>query len=306
MYNNTNAYNNYNCISSSDTSSSSSSDSNCQTSYYSPVISSPMINYALPAYSNSTTTPRIDSQYYYSPTFSPLNLDSFNDSFVSNKENSNQTNYWNASKSSPNSSSNSSSYYKQTFSNYYDSPKISSTTSTYDPSFNYVQSINQYDDTNYCQAKSATNYYANYSTATNMSNNKNKLMPARKNPVASTSTPLQIEASNLAKELKKSRKHQLSEQAVDIMNEWFEDHLNNPYPQPEEKERLAKLGNITVKQVTAWFSNRRNRSQNTKPKRMKRVLENEMNSILSEIVQNQPEQQMIIEKLKSTFNARNF
>ena len=294
MYNNANAFNYYNSFSSSDTSSSNSSiDAYGQTSNYSPVMSSPTnYNYVLPTYSN--TTPRIDSQYYYPPTFSPINLDSFNDSICSIKENTNQTNYWN--------SSNSSYDYKQTFSNYYVPPKTSPTNinSTFDPSINYLS--NQYDDNNskYCEEKSTSNYYANYSTGTN------QIIPAKKIPTESTSTPIQIEASNLAKQLKKSRKHQLSEQAVDIMNEWFDDHLNNPYPQPEEKERLAKLGNITVKQVTAWFSNRRNRSQNTKPKRMKRVLENEMNSILSQIVQNQPEQQQIIEKLKSTFNARNF
>ena len=297
MFNNANAYNYYNSFSSSDTSSSNSSIiANGQTSNYSPVMSSPTnYNYVLPTYSN--TTPRIDSQYYYPPTFSPINLDSFNESFGSNKENTNQTNYWNASNSSYD--------YRQTFPNYYVSPKTSPTNinPTYDPSINYYQSNNQYDDNKFKYCVETSNYYANYCTETNVSN---KVIPARKTPVESTSTPLQIEASLLAKELKKSRKHQLSEQAVDIMNEWFEDHLNNPYPQPEEKERLAKLGNITVKQVTAWFSNRRNRSQNTKPKRMKRVLENEMNSILSQIVQNQPEQQQIIEKLKSTFNARNF
>jgi hypothetical protein len=252
-------------------------------------------NYVLPTYCN--TTPQIDSQYYYSPSFSPTNLDSFNDSFSSNKANTNQTKYWN--------SSNSSYDYRQTFSNYYMPAKTSPTTTnpTYDPSGYHSQSINQYDDNNskYCQEKSS-NYYEYFSTGINA---LNKVKPAKNIPAESVSTPLQNNASQLAKELKKSRKHQLSEQAVVIMNEWFLDHLNNPYPQPEEKERLAKLGNITVKQVTAWFSNRRNRSQNTKPKRMKRVLENEMNSILSEIVQNQPEQQKIIEKLKSTFNARN-
>lgn len=70
------------------------------------------------------------------------------------------------------------------------------------------------------------------------------------------------------------------------MNEWFVEHQNNPYPQLCEKERMAQLGGITVKQVTAWFSNRRNRSQNTKPKRMKRVLESKLNEICLELVNN--------------------
>lgn len=100
-----------------------------------------------------------------------------------------------------------------------------------------------------------------------------------------------------------SKKQQLSEHAVGIMNEWFEDHLNNPYPTSEEKERLAALGKITVKQVTAWFSNRRNRTQNTKPKRMKRVLEKEITDIFQELVQSTDKQQ-IIEKFKHSLVNR--
>ncbi len=95
-----------------------------------------------------------------------------------------------------------------------------------------------------------------------------------------------------------SRKHQLPDIAVDILNEWYEDHLHNPYPQLEEKEMLAKRGGITVKQVTAWFSNRRNRSQNTKPKRMKRVLEKEMSSLF-ELIETSDKKE-IIAKFKHT------
>ena len=48
-----------------------------------------------------------------------------------------------------------------------------------------------------------------------------------------------------------SRRHQhLSDDAVEIMNNWFQEHINNPYPQLVEKENLARLGGITVKQVT--------------------------------------------------------
>jgi len=95
-----------------------------------------------------------------------------------------------------------------------------------------------------------------------------------------------------------SRKHQLPDKAIDILNEWYDDHLHNPYPQLEEKEILAKRGGITVKQVTAWFSNRRNRTQNTKPKRMKRVLEKEMKSLF-EMVESSGKKELI-EKFKHT------
>ena len=75
----------------------------------------------------------------------------------------------------------------------------------------------------------------------------------------------------------------LPDEAVDILNEWFDEHISHPYPQMEEKERLAKRGNISVKQVNAWFSNRRNRSQNTKPKRIQRDMEKKMCGIINEL-----------------------
>ena len=105
---------------------------------------------------------------------------------------------------------------------------------------------------------------------------------------------------------KYSRKHQLPDQAVDVMNEWFDDHVNNPYPTIEEKERMAQRGGISVKQVNAWFSNRRNRSQNTKPKRMKRVLESQITNIFNELVDqttashNPVNTQQLIERFRST------
>jgi len=100
-----------------------------------------------------------------------------------------------------------------------------------------------------------------------------------------------------------SRRHQqLPEEAVDIMNEWFTEHINNPYPTQIEKERLADECKITIKQVTAWFSNRRNRSQYTKPKRMQRVLENKMTGILNELATN-PNKDEIIEKFKHTLSS---
>ena len=106
---------------------------------------------------------------------------------------------------------------------------------------------------------------------------------------------------------KYSRKHQLPDQALSILNEWFDDHVNNPYPTLEEKEKLASKGDISVKQVNAWFSNRRNRSQNTKPKRMKRMLEKQITTIFNELVEqtntgnSQPkEKEQLIAKFRNT------
>jgi len=117
---------------------------------------------------------------------------------------------------------------------------------------------------------------------------------------------LQEEHFTSAKNRMKSRKQLLSDEAVEIMNNWFEDHVNNPYPQPEEKERMAFSGNITVKQVTAWFSNRRNRTQNTKPKRMRRVFDQQINSVFARIVEDKPDKQKMIDEFKCTINSTNF
>lgn len=118
------------------------------------------------------------------------------------------------------------------------------------------------------------------------------------------STPVQMPKQNRNQQNKLSKKNQLPDRALDIMNEYFDDHLNNPYPSLEEKEKLARLGGITVKQVNAWFCNRRNRSQNTKPKRIKRELEKNLQDILSELGSNDNNnsrnKQLIIEKFRST------
>ena len=87
------------------------------------------------------------------------------------------------------------------------------------------------------------------------------------------------------------------------MNEWFDDHINNPYPTIDDKEKLARLGGVSVKQVTAWFSNRRNRSQNTKPKRMKRDFEKEITNIFNQLGSNgqECEKQDLLQKLKTVY-----
>ncbi|KAL5111608.1 hypothetical protein TcWFU_002625 [Taenia crassiceps] len=65
---------------------------------------------------------------------------------------------------------------------------------------------------------------------------------------------------------------QLNPNAVAIMDEWYRSHLDRPYPNKEEKLRMAIAGDITETQVGSWFANRRNRSNNTRPKQnMKRL-----------------------------------
>ncbi|UJR15024.1 hypothetical protein I4U23_002000 [Adineta vaga] len=65
---------------------------------------------------------------------------------------------------------------------------------------------------------------------------------------------------------------QLPEKAVRLMNAWFDANEDNPYPNRNDLDYLATNGEIKESQVKAWFSNKRNRTQNTHPKRAKRYL----------------------------------
>lgn len=56
------------------------------------------------------------------------------------------------------------------------------------------------------------------------------------------------------------------------MNAWYLAHEDNPYPNRNDLDYLATNGGIKESQVKAWFSNKRNRTQNTHPKRAKRYL----------------------------------
>ncbi len=63
---------------------------------------------------------------------------------------------------------------------------------------------------------------------------------------------------------------QLPEKAIGLMNAWYLAHEDNPYPNRNDLDYLATNGGIKESQVKAWFSNKRNRTQNTHPKRAKR------------------------------------
>lgn len=56
------------------------------------------------------------------------------------------------------------------------------------------------------------------------------------------------------------------------MNAWYIANEENPYPNRNDLDYLATNGGIKESQVKAWFSNKRNRTQNTHPKRAKRYL----------------------------------
>jgi hypothetical protein len=57
----------------------------------------------------------------------------------------------------------------------------------------------------------------------------------------------------------KSRNKHFPREARSILYQWFIDHADSPYPTQGEKEALAIQTNLTVKQVNAWFVNKRTR-----------------------------------------------
>lgn len=43
----------------------------------------------------------------------------------------------------------------------------------------------------------------------------------------------------------------------DILSKWVKENGNNPYPSEDDKERLAEECNLSIKQVSNWFTNAR-------------------------------------------------
>ena len=56
-----------------------------------------------------------------------------------------------------------------------------------------------------------------------------------------------------------TRNHYSCKTATQILMKWIEDHPENPYPDRDEKKRLAMDANMTVKQLADWFGNARRR-----------------------------------------------
>lgn len=55
----------------------------------------------------------------------------------------------------------------------------------------------------------------------------------------------------------KKKRRSLSKKATEVLNNWFFNHLNDPYPSDEEKMMLASLCGLTLNQVNNWFGNKR-------------------------------------------------
>lgn len=258
------------------------------------------------------------SNYGYSPVsyfpYTSYDSSNYSSNYYNYYNNSSRQHYYNYEDYSNSSSFNTSSYFSYPYTNTSgDSISLVSYNLSNECCLSPLKTENsKYSSFNYNTSPSLINNDLHSSSAVNstqlsspIQNNHQEYQIQSCNSSKLTSSPIlsnNVEKTNKSKKTV-SKKHQLSDHAVDIMNEWFEEHLNNPYPTSEEKERMAALGKITVKQVTAWFSNRRNRTQNTKPKRMKRVLEREITDIFQELVHS-TDKQKIIQKFKNTLVNR--
>ncbi|KJE94912.1 pre-B-cell leukemia transcription factor 3D [Capsaspora owczarzaki ATCC 30864] len=57
----------------------------------------------------------------------------------------------------------------------------------------------------------------------------------------------------------RKRRINLSREAQQVLNDWFLAHIEHPYPSESEKEQLADQTNLTMRQISTWFANKRNR-----------------------------------------------
>lgn len=104
----------------------------------------------------------------------------------------------------------------------------------------------------------------------------NKSIKVESQYIPQTSTPLRLPVSYLDQmayatstpEQKTSRDENLikgtrflSTKAVSMLNHWFQENRDYPYPDENTTDYLAKQADISAKQVKKWFANKRVRSQ---------------------------------------------
>ena len=180
-------------------------------------------------YTNNSTTPSYNQYYLTSPTYNCATPSTANYDW-SNYQYTNNQNYYYNQNNSYNTSSDYSLNYSQSNNSIYSNSSI--------------QSLPQ-DQSSPIVPKLVYN---------------SKLAPHHPpESITKTTTTTTTITTQTRKATNTIRHHQLPDHSVEIMNEWFMEHQSNPYPTNEQKEKLAHLGGITIKQVTAWFSNRRNR-----------------------------------------------
>lgn len=93
----------------------------------------------------------------------------------------------------------------------------------------------------------------------NDDNNRTKMQKTCRN----SSSPSQHHALKLERGISKTAAAQgrtpLSERAKELLERWFTDNVENPYPTMKQKEELARVCNMNMNSVNNWFGNKRMR-----------------------------------------------
>ena len=55
------------------------------------------------------------------------------------------------------------------------------------------------------------------------------------------------------------RRFSLTNDSKRLLKQWFNEHIEHPYPTQREKEALAKTASLSLKQINDWFTNYRKR-----------------------------------------------
>ena len=119
-------------------------------------------------------------------------------------------------------------------------------------------------------------------TTTNNSNNMTLEQTGSSKP------SYHISNKKSGKNEKMSKKRTLGEKSVKILNQWFYDHLEDPYPSRIEKTELSQRTGLRIKQVTGWFIN----------KRMRKLTKNGLKKNFQSKIKKQIEQENKIEEVK--------
>ncbi|XP_071099203.1 uncharacterized protein [Haliotis cracherodii] len=75
---------------------------------------------------------------------------------------------------------------------------------------------------------------------------------------------------NQNKKLSRPASRNLNPESITLMESWYHEHLNNPYPTHTEAEDMANKGGITLSQLRKWFANKRHRTR--RPRSAKAVV----------------------------------
>lgn len=96
--------------------------------------------------------------------------------------------------------------------------------------------------------------------------------PTRGDEILTSTSPEEVNSSNPLKrkreeeedqESKRTRTDSISQDPSQALNNWYQSHINYPYPTDQEVQELVTLSGLSRKQVKKWMANKRVRCFNT-------------------------------------------